>query len=807
MQIPTVQQPSYTTHPIEVYDKRGKFLRKEFIGNDKGIVDHKYIGRHHYAPRGGNSYIDTSYKIGGSFQDYLRQQNKPITENPSTLYQQPTIDEVKKQQALTKQAALYDKTFSKTPLATPASKAKSAQLKRKFVAENPYAKLNAQGEIEAVSPERDLQGNPYNYTQAWRNDDGFKNMMHGVDAAMIATGVGELGVAGGKALAKYATTQTPLKNAWKLNPYAFKPNPEAYYRGIGRSGLDDALESKVLRTANKTGNYGEDLYMTKDFIVAKGTYSRDAPTLTGDSWDFNTWKMSPPKDPKSYIAEIPKNAAPNVENPGSNIYINKGPLPLKDIKLYKENWLQGYKQVEAPKSNFKSEIDWGKWNKEIPDNKALMQEYNAIEQQAKANGSWMKNPDGSKFQGTPEQFVQQNSENFKKAFGDSKLINPDGSYEPVVHSTKAKFDEFDKSYFGQTDEGYHGDGFYFSPIQRTGFEGEFYQRPYKWLDNKTVQGTHNYGKNKMMLYVKPDKIVGGFPVKPYTEIITDLNKPGNIKSATGNNGMFDMTNPNIYKAAIPGLIGAGVLGQKKLGGLPGKANIYQKGGAFDYGFLLEDDEDENQYNKNEAENNDRVTEEDVQEEVAKQSRKLADMEFLFGSNKVRKDRDVNRFDDDYVAPDSSSDGTDWASKFKSVEDPNSKFDHGNGAYGSFGFRKTGHLAEAYKSPEFQEVREQFGDYNSFWNSFKQSGYGPLSKTVDSRYEDWLKRQTGNNISIAGKFNLTGSKSPSSNWMVGNNMLWQGYVNKLNKYKTGGTYSVDNEEIANLIQKGVKFKFV
>lgn len=143
-----------------------------------------------------------------------------------------------------------------------------------------------------------------------------------------------------------------LSNAYKYNPYAFKPNPEAYYRGIGRSGLDDALESKVLRTANKTGNYGEDLYMTKDFIVAKGTYSRDAPTLTGDSWDFNTWKMSPPKDPKSYIAEIPKNAVLNIENPGSNIYINKGPLPLKDIKLYKENWLQGYKQVEVPKINF-----------------------------------------------------------------------------------------------------------------------------------------------------------------------------------------------------------------------------------------------------------------------------------------------------------------------------------------------------------------------------------------------------------------------------------------------------------------------
>lgn len=239
-------------------------------------------------------------------------------------------------------------------------------------------------------------------------------------------------------------------------------------------------------------------------------------------------------------------------------------LPIENGKIYKQDWLQGYKQVEVPKptSNFKSEINWGQWNKEIPDNPQLMKEYNAIEQQAKADDTWMKNPDGSVFRGTPEQFIQQNSENFKKAFGNSKLINPDGSYEPVVHSTKAKFDEFDKSYFGQTDEGYHGEGFYFSPIQRTGFEGEFYQRPYKWIDNKTVQGTHNYGKNKMMLYVKPDKIVGDFPVDPFTEIITDLNKPGNIKSAIGNNGMFDMTNPNIYKTIVGGLA-SGALGKRK----------------------------------------------------------------------------------------------------------------------------------------------------------------------------------------------------------------------------------------------------
>jgi hypothetical protein len=63
-----------------------------------------------------------------------------------------------------------------------------------------------------------------------------------------------------------------------------------------------------------------------------------------------------------------------------------------------------------------------------------MQEYNAIEQTSKANGTWMKNPDGSAFKGTPEQFIQQNSENFKKAF-------PEG-YEKGYRGAHQYIDDF-----------------------------------------------------------------------------------------------------------------------------------------------------------------------------------------------------------------------------------------------------------------------------------------------------------------------------------------------------------------------------
>ena len=86
--------------------------------------------------------------------------------------------------------------------------------------------------------------------------------------------------------------------------------------------------------------------------------------------------------------------------------IKKGAIYLDDV----------VKRFSDDAGEFASEIDWSKWNKEIPDNKALMQEYNLIEQTTKANKTWMKNADGTPFSGTPEQFVQMNSKNFKNAF-------------------------------------------------------------------------------------------------------------------------------------------------------------------------------------------------------------------------------------------------------------------------------------------------------------------------------------------------------------------------------------------------------
>ena len=206
-------------------------------------------------------------------------------------------------------------------------------------------------------------------------------------------------------------------------------------------------------------------------------------------------------------------------------------------------------------AKFSSEINWGNWNKEIVDNPQLMKEYNAIEQTSKANGSWMKNSDGTKFKGTPEQFVQQSSENFKKAFGNTKVVADDGSPLVTYHGTRSKFDTFDPS---KNKVGFHGNGVYSSPSKeiatnysRDGNIMELYSNVEKPMIKDLSLDNANQEIPNMFDGVIANSGDKHFSKLRSTEVVTKT--PSQIKSALNNNGMFDMTNPNIYKALVPAL--------------------------------------------------------------------------------------------------------------------------------------------------------------------------------------------------------------------------------------------------------------
>jgi hypothetical protein len=435
-------------------------------------------------------------------------------------------------------------------------------------------------------------------------DNNTMTAMMGVGAAMkmgqafIPAVLDEVTM-GGSSLAKGLT-----KNAYKLNPYRYKPADGSYFRGVGRAGADDLVNSGVLRTP-KDSFYKDDVFVANDLSTVKN-YSKDKPTYGGDPFD-GKWSKLPPMDPKSYIVEIPKDKIGNVSKRGDLISSTITQIPAKDVKLLKEDLWKGYKEINTNKASsvdkFASEIDWANWNTEIPTNKKLLEEYHNIERTTKANGTWMKSSDGTTFSGTPEQFIQQRSKNFKKAFPDA-VLDESGNPQTNYHGTEEKLigDYFDESKFKA---GAYGKGVYTSKDPSRAVEyskgdtddaGELYElyinsnnpdkfmADYEKVMDNNIDMIKSDKANRLIsgdeFDIKFDKIMDDFSA--FMDITDDARfslKPGNdafiagneivtpfnnfLKSMKGNNGMFDMTNPNIYKSITGAVIGTGLYNQSK----------------------------------------------------------------------------------------------------------------------------------------------------------------------------------------------------------------------------------------------------
>lgn len=337
---------------------------------------------------------------------------------------------------------------------------------------------------------------------------------------------------------------------------------------------------------------------------------------------------------------------------GNLSQIGEGALGVVPLALEAKN-LKKLTKINS-KDDFISEIEWGKWNKEIPENKELIDEYFEIEKKTKKDGTWVKNPDGSDFTGTPEQFVQINSSNFKKAYpegynevyrgvgpannnpdfsqgfkeGDRAIFTADKNlakeYEwGVLDVIKKQRDNFLTPNSNRNSSGIYqlahpkgdqiayntmGDDWtninlskgaskinlewqlkkqkeHLRELLDTGLNQDaiaFSQERINSLQNY-ISNFDKMGNNKEA-FAKMRQALGDQPstdeMAAYLEN-TDLNnitlqnivdgglgdvtivnnKKGKyLKSLRGNNGMFDMNDPNIYKTLIPGAIGSGGLG-------------------------------------------------------------------------------------------------------------------------------------------------------------------------------------------------------------------------------------------------------
>ena len=296
-------------------------------------------------------------------------------------------------------------------------------------------------------------------------------------------------------------------------------------------------------------------------------------------------------NPAQYVNDT-KNVAQGAYNKDGMQFaeglLGVAPIPLAGKAMKKVN-----KKV-------KSEINWSKFNKEIPSNKLLMKEYDAIEKSSKAKGSWMKNSDGSTFTGTSEQFVQQNSSNFKKAFPNIIKDN-NGNIQTNFHGSPNEFNEFVDNLNSSDKTGERlGKGIYTTPkrgmalqyaFKNKNKKGKLYElyqnsdNPQNLIENfEKLQDLKTNNISKILKNKKATTKQIKQASKDFNKIIKDqenfydnlkdsdfkLQKNKDFfksgeeqvvpftnhpKSMKGNNGMFDMTNPNIYKALVPATIG------------------------------------------------------------------------------------------------------------------------------------------------------------------------------------------------------------------------------------------------------------
>lgn len=162
---------------------------------------------------------------------------------------------------------------------------------------------------------------------------------------------------------RYLTTQTPLANAYKKNPWAYKPKRTSLVRGIGESGLEDALQSGQIR-----GKDFENLFATPYLDIAE-IYSKQKPGAnrsyvveipnSGIRHGFG-WRSLYGKDYNPVADEISKlnikglddrsNPLRYFRRPDWSQFYEGSSIPLEKVRILEPHWLMRYKDIPQSKA-------------------------------------------------------------------------------------------------------------------------------------------------------------------------------------------------------------------------------------------------------------------------------------------------------------------------------------------------------------------------------------------------------------------------------------------------------------------------
>jgi hypothetical protein len=182
---------------------------------------------------------------------------------------------------------------------------------------------------------------------------------------------------------EFLTTKTPLRNAYKLNPWAFKPNPERFYRQVGEPGYLNAMqEGKVLAKGQKEFleknpgfNYWDEYNQFVDYANKTGGLNLRKPATApffqkgelffpiSNKTGFGRGKTASSDVKYLFEGQLPEEAiipryrdqalskeafyGPN----GGTGVLNPQYSDLSNFKTYQKDWLQGYKEIPNTQPN------------------------------------------------------------------------------------------------------------------------------------------------------------------------------------------------------------------------------------------------------------------------------------------------------------------------------------------------------------------------------------------------------------------------------------------------------------------------
>ena len=227
-----------------------------------------------------------------------------------------------------------------------------------------------------------------------------------------------------------------------------------------------------------------------------------------------------------------------------------------------DNASTSYMDAVTPLALFnKSKLNWKQWGAK----KKYIPEYTAIEYQAKKNGTWLKNPDGSDFTGDPREWVVKQSKKFKEAFGDKYKEGYTGMRNP--YDPNSKLDTYlssrDRAYTYTQNKrevkkkGDSGVAKLVVPETDT-YTVDALGNDWLHLTDKSVNPYNFTNTNQIVSSIQTPTISfknirddGPFGVRDVAEdqFVIKANTPR--KSVLYNNGDFDLSNPDIFRITAP----------------------------------------------------------------------------------------------------------------------------------------------------------------------------------------------------------------------------------------------------------------